>query len=48
MNDNGEVHLLMSAGRGPQECAWAVARLLGCLQAEAEAAGPNLKVRLIG
>jgi peptide chain release factor len=29
------VHLLVSAGRGPQECAWAVARLLHRLRAEA-------------
>ncbi len=29
------VHLLLSAGRGPQECAWAVARLLHRLEAEA-------------
>ncbi|HET9517343.1 MAG TPA: peptide chain release factor H [Actinoplanes sp.] len=30
------VHLLLSAGRGPQECAWALARLLGRLTADAE------------
>lgn len=29
------VHLLMSAGRGPQECAWALAQLLCRLEAEA-------------
>ncbi|KXK62816.1 peptide chain release factor 1 [Micromonospora rosaria] len=29
------VHLLISAGRGPQECAWAVARLLRRLTADA-------------
>jgi peptide chain release factor len=29
------LHLLLSAGRGPQECAWAVARLLGRLEADA-------------
>ncbi len=29
------VHLLLSAGRGPQECAWAVARLLHRLEADA-------------
>jgi peptide chain release factor len=29
------VHLLMSAGRGPQECSWALAQLLGRLEAEA-------------
>ena len=29
------VHLLMSAGRGPQECAWALARLLHRLEADA-------------
>ncbi|MFE9204649.1 peptide chain release factor H [Micromonospora sp. NPDC007230] len=29
------VHLLMSAGRGPQECAWALARLLSRLEADA-------------
>ncbi|WP_018215167.1 peptide chain release factor H [Salinispora vitiensis] len=28
-------HLLLSAGRGPQECAWAVARLLRRLEADA-------------
>jgi len=31
----GAVHLLLSAGRGPQECAWAVARLLDRLETEA-------------
>ncbi|MEH0821685.1 MULTISPECIES: peptide chain release factor H [unclassified Micromonospora] len=29
------VHLLLSAGRGPQECAWALARLLGRLESDA-------------
>jgi peptide chain release factor len=29
------VHLLMSAGRGPQECAWALAQLLRRLEADA-------------
>ncbi|MEE6259077.1 peptide chain release factor H [Plantactinospora sonchi] len=29
------VHLLISAGRGPQECAWALARLLPRLEADA-------------
>ncbi|MBO3741219.1 peptide chain release factor H [Actinoplanes flavus] len=29
------VHLLVSAGRGPQECAWAVARLARRLEADA-------------
>ncbi|SBT40056.1 peptide chain release factor H [Micromonospora auratinigra] len=33
------VHLLISAGRGPQECAWAVARLLDRLTADATAQG---------
>lgn len=33
------VHLLLSAGRGPQECAWALARLLGRLEADAERHG---------
>ncbi|MFF3868249.1 peptide chain release factor H [Micromonospora sp. NPDC001898] len=28
------VHLLMSAGRGPRECAWALARLLRRLEAD--------------
>jgi peptide chain release factor len=35
------VHLLLSAGRGPQECAWALAQLLGCM--EADAARRNLE-----
>ncbi|MEV0902801.1 peptide chain release factor H [Actinoplanes sp. NPDC049802] len=30
------VHLLLSAGRGPRECAWAVARLVRRLEADAE------------
>lgn len=29
------VHLFLSAGRGPQECAWALARLLSRLEADA-------------
>ncbi|GAA4589023.1 peptide chain release factor [Actinoplanes octamycinicus] len=29
------VHLLMSAGRGPQECSWALAQLLRRLEADA-------------
>lgn len=29
------VHLLLSAGRGPQECAWALGRLLSRLEADA-------------
>ncbi|MEU8046376.1 peptide chain release factor H [Micromonospora echinofusca] len=32
-------HLLMSAGRGPQECAWALARLLRRLEADAARQG---------
>lgn len=36
MNASGtDVHLLISAGRGPRECAWAVAELLSRLEAEA-------------
>ncbi len=33
------VHLLTSAGRGPQECAWAVAQLLRRLEADATRQG---------
>ncbi|MFJ8579587.1 peptide chain release factor H [Micromonospora sp. NPDC093277] len=33
------VHLLISAGRGPQECAWALARLLGRLEVDATGHG---------
>ncbi|WP_411970742.1 peptide chain release factor H [Micromonospora peucetia] len=33
------LHLLMSAGRGPQECAWALARLLHRLEADAARQG---------
>jgi peptide chain release factor len=33
------VHLLVSAGRGPQECSWAVAELVARLEAEAARAG---------
>ncbi|WP_329429121.1 peptide chain release factor H [Streptosporangium sp. NBC_01495] len=36
------VHLLLSAGRGPQECAWALARLLRRL--EADATRQNLEI----
>ncbi|MFC4019241.1 peptide chain release factor H [Micromonospora sp. GCM10011542] len=32
-------HLLLSAGRGPQECAWALARLLHRLEADAARQG---------
>jgi len=39
------VHLLMSAGRGPQECAWALTQLLHRL--EADAAGQNLSTSRI-
>jgi peptide chain release factor len=38
-----QVRLLLSAGRGPQECAWAVAELLHRL--EREAAGLGVTVR---
>jgi peptide chain release factor len=33
------VHLLLSAGRGPQECAWAVAQLVRRLEADARRQG---------
>ncbi|MFF0775880.1 peptide chain release factor H [Nonomuraea wenchangensis] len=33
------VHLLLSAGRGPQECAWALARLLRRLEVDAKRHG---------
>ncbi|MFI7545739.1 peptide chain release factor H [Actinoplanes sp. NPDC049599] len=33
------LHLLVSAGRGPQECTWAVAQLVGRLEAEAARKG---------
>ncbi|MEO3872873.1 peptide chain release factor H [Nonomuraea sp. B12E4] len=33
------VHLLLSAGRGPQECAWALAKLLHRLEADATRQG---------
>ena len=36
---SGDVHLLLSAGRGPRECAWAVAELLSRLEAEAARRG---------
>jgi peptide chain release factor len=39
------VHLLLSAGRGPRECAWALARLLRRL--EADAARQNLQAHRI-
>ncbi|GIF25936.1 peptide chain release factor [Actinoplanes tereljensis] len=38
------VHLLMSAGRGPQECAWAVSRLV--LRLEAAAADPEARPKV--
>jgi len=34
-----QFHLLMSAGRGPQECAWALAQLLRRLEADAARQG---------
>ncbi|MBN1172047.1 MAG: peptide chain release factor H [Micromonosporaceae bacterium] len=37
-SDN-QLHLLLSAGRGPQECAWAVARLTRRLEADAALRG---------
>jgi peptide chain release factor len=37
------VHLLMSAGRGPQECAWAVAQLVRRLEAGAARQGPTTR-----
>lgn len=39
------VHLLLSAGRGPQECAWALARLVQRL--EADAARHDLEIRRV-
>ncbi|WP_405109632.1 peptide chain release factor H [Micromonospora sp. NBC_01405] len=39
------VHLLMSAGRGPRECAWALARLLRRL--EADGIRQNLAIRRV-
>lgn len=45
MSGAGEVQLLLSAGRGPNECALAVAQLSRRL--EAEAAGLGLEVRRI-
>ncbi|GIM93918.1 peptide chain release factor H [Paractinoplanes toevensis] len=39
------VHLLLSAGRGPQECAWAVARLVRRLEASAADPEARPKVR---
>lgn len=39
------VHLLLSAGRGPQECSWAVAHLVTRL--EAEAAGKAVAVHRV-
>jgi peptide chain release factor len=39
------VHLLLSAGRGPQECAWALARLLRRL--EADATRRNLEIHRV-
>lgn len=43
MSGDGEVRLLMSAGRGPVECAWAVAQLLRRLEAQAGDAGLGLR-----
>jgi peptide chain release factor len=40
------VHLLLSAGRGPQECCWALAMLLGRLEAEA-AGHPKAQTRRV-
>lgn len=37
------VHLLLSAGRGPQECAWAVARLLRRLETDAARRGVAIR-----
>lgn len=39
------LHLLLSAGRGPQECAWALARLLTRL--EADAARHGISTRMV-
>jgi peptide chain release factor len=39
MKDEEQARLLLSAGRGPQECAWAVAELLGRLEGEARQLG---------
>lgn len=43
MTDHAQVRLLLSAGRGPRECAWAVAELLHRLQAEAGAQGVTVR-----
>lgn len=43
MTETDDVQVLLSAGRGPQECAWAVAQVLHRL--EAEAAKLHLDVR---
>ncbi len=40
-----QVDLLLSAGRGPQECAWAVAELATRLEAEAAARGLHVRRR---
>lgn len=46
MNPPSEpVRLLLSAGRGPDECAWAVAELARRLEAEAAAAGLRTRRR---
>jgi peptide chain release factor len=37
------VHLLLSAGRGPRECAWALARLLHRLEADAARQGLTIR-----
>ncbi|GIH18095.1 peptide chain release factor H [Rugosimonospora africana] len=39
------MHLLLSAGRGPRECAWALARLLDRM--EADATRQNLRTRRV-
>ncbi|MCY1139832.1 peptide chain release factor-like protein [Actinoplanes sp. Pm04-4] len=38
------VHLLLSAGRGPRECEWALVELLVRLRAEAKARGLSVEV----
>ncbi len=35
------VHLLRSAGRGPQECSWAVAELARRLESDATPSGSS-------
>lgn len=46
MTGEGEVRLLLSAGRGPRECGWAVAELLRRLEADAGRSG--VAVRRVG